>query len=98
MALPGRDRIHSGVSHIPKGTEVYNKTGSTARLCGDMGILIVKGPTGKRYPYAVIGVIEKRHRARNYTTWIRARGDIIREVSDLVYKGIAQHHNFAKAL
>lgn len=98
MSLPGRDRIHSGVSHIPKGTKVYNKTGSTARLCGDMGILIVKGPTGKRYPYAVIGVIEKRQRARNYTTWIRARGDIIREVSDLVYKGIAQHHNFAKAL
>ena len=35
------------------------KTGSTARVCGDMGILNVKGPDGKWYPYTVIGIIEK---------------------------------------
>ena len=94
MALPGRDRIYSGVPHIPQGTEVYNKTGSTSRLCGDMGILVVKSPSGKRYPYAIIGVIEKQRRARNYTAWIRARGNIIRNVSDLVYQGFARHYNF----
>jgi beta-lactamase class A len=76
----------------PKGTEVYNKTGSTAHLCGDMGILNVKGPDGKRYPYTIIGIIEKQQPARNYTSWIRSRGDVIRNVSNIVYKGITKHH------
>jgi len=49
MALPGPDRIYTGVRGVPKGTRVYNKTGSTARVCGDMGILSVQGPDGRRY-------------------------------------------------
>jgi beta-lactamase class A len=93
MALPGRDRIYTGVNNVPKGTQVYNKTGSTARLCGDMGILNVKGADGKWYPYTVIGIIEKEQNARNYTSWIRSRGDIIRDVSGIIYQGIAQNHN-----
>jgi len=93
MALPGRDRIYTGVRGVPKGTKVYNKTGSTARVCGDMGILNVRGPDGKWYPYTVIGIIEKGQNARNYTSWIRSRGDIIRQVSSIVYQGIAQNHN-----
>lgn len=93
MALPGRDRIYTGVRNVPKGTQVYNKTGSTARVCGDMGILNVKGADGKWYPYTVIGIIEKGRKARNYTSWIRSRGDIIRDVSSIVYQGIARNHN-----
>jgi beta-lactamase class A len=95
MSLPGADRIYTGARELPKGTEVYNKTGSTARLCGDMGILNVEGPDGKRYPYTIIGIIEKQQPARNYTSWIRSRGNVIRNVSNLVYKGIAQHHAIA---
>jgi beta-lactamase class A len=95
MSLPGSDRIYTGAREIPKGTEVYNKTGSTARLCGDMGILNVKGPDGKRYPYTIIGIIEKQQSARNYSSWIRARSNVIRNVSNIVYKGIAQHHALA---
>jgi len=93
MALPGRDRIYTGVHNVPKGTKVYNKTGSTARVCGDMGILNVKSADGKWYPYTVIGIIEKEQNATNYTSWIRSRGDIIRHVSSIVYQGIAQNHN-----
>jgi beta-lactamase class A len=93
MALPGRDRIYTGVRGVPKGTKVYNKTGSTARVCGDMGILNVKGPGGKWYPYTVIGIIEKEQNATNYTSWIRSRGNIIRHVSSIVYQSIAQNHN-----
>jgi beta-lactamase class A len=98
MALPGSDRIYTGAAEMPKGTRVYNKTGSTARLCGDMGILSVKGRDGRRYPYTLIGIIEKQESARNYTTWIRSRGDIIRNVSSIVYKGIAQHHDLEEVL
>ena len=86
MALPGRDRIYTGVRGVPKGTKVYNKTGSTARLCGDMGILNVKGTDGKRYPYTLIGIIEKEQNASDYTSWIRSRGNIIRNVSSIVIR------------
>jgi len=92
MALPGSDRIYTGVRVVPKGTRVYNKTGSTARVCGDMGILNVRGPDGKWYPYTVIGIIEKQQNATNYTSWIRSRGNIIRHVSSIVYQSIAQNH------
>ena len=94
MALPGRDRIYTGVRGVPKGTKVYNKTGSTARICGDMGILNVKGADGKWYPYTLIGIIEKEQGATNYTSWIRSRGNIIRHVSSIVYQSIAQNHEF----
>ena len=93
MVLPGPDRIYTGVRAVPKGTKVYNKTGSTARVCGDMGILNVKGSDGKWYPYTVIGIIEKEQNATNYTSWIRSRGNIIRDVSGIVYQSIARNHN-----
>jgi beta-lactamase class A len=93
MALPGRDRIYTGVRNVPKGTKVYNKTGSTARLCGDMGILNIKGSDGKWYPYTVIGIIEKEQNTSNYTSWIRSRGNIIRDISSIVYESIARNHN-----
>jgi beta-lactamase class A len=93
MALPGSDRIHTGVPGVPAGTEVYNKTGSTARVCGDMGILNVQGADGKRYPYTVIGIIEKEQSAADYVTWIRSRSEVIRNVSGIIYKGIAQNHD-----
>jgi len=94
MSLPGSDRLYTGVKDIPAGTKIYNKTGSTSRVCADMGILIAKGKDGRRYPYTVVGVIEKQKRARNYSGWIQSRGNVIRDVSNLVYQGIAQRHSF----
>ena len=94
MSLPGADRLYTGAKNIPAGTKIYNKTGSTSRICADMGILIAKGKDGRRYPYTVVAVIEKQNRARNYSGWIQSRGDVIRDVSSLVYQGIAQRHSF----
>jgi beta-lactamase class A len=93
MALPGSDRLYTGVPEVPRGTRVYNKTGSTSQVCGDMGILSVKGADGKRYPYILIGIIEKQRSARNYTTWIRSRSEVIRNVSAIVYKGVIAQHS-----
>jgi len=98
MSLPGTDRIYTGAESLPVGTRVLNKTGSTAQLCADMGILSVQGPDGKRYPYTLIGIIEKQGRARNYTAWIRSRAEVIRDVSDIVYQSIARRHDFAGVL
>ncbi|MBE0603537.1 MAG: serine hydrolase [Deltaproteobacteria bacterium] len=93
MGLPSANRIRTGITGIPESTRVYNKTGSTARVCGDLGILVARGQDGKRYPYTVIGIIEKERRARNYTDWIRSRGDVIRNVSGIIYRGIATRHD-----
>lgn len=93
MALPGPDRLITGTREIPEGTRVYNKTGSTARLCGDIGILVVRGENGRLYPYTLVGIIEKSGRARDYGSWIRSRGDVIRRVSSLVYTGISRQHD-----
>jgi len=96
MALPKRDRLHTGVP-LPADVEVYDKTGSTSRLCGDIGVLTAKGPDGKKYAYTLVGLIEKQRPARNYAGWLRSRGNVIRYVSFLVYNRVGALHGFASA-
>jgi beta-lactamase class A len=91
MSLPKRDRLYHGTP-IPRGTLVYNKTGSTAHLCGDMGILVLRGKNGQRYPYAVVGIIERSSRANDYGNWMLTRGNVIREVSTLVYQSLKRQY------
>jgi beta-lactamase class A len=93
MALPGIDRLYTDVKSVPEGTRVYNKTGSTAMCCGDMGILVARGKDGRTYPYLVVGIIESGKRnTSNYSSWISRRADVIREVSNLVYLDMKQRH------
>ncbi len=92
MALPGRDRLYHGTS-LPKGTLVYNKTGSTAHLIGDMGILVPRTEKGGQFPYAIVGIIERRSKARNYGQWANSRSRVIREVSTLVYEELKKEHH-----
>jgi beta-lactamase class A len=93
MALPGRDRIYSNAKRVPSGTQVYNKTGSTAMCCGDMGILVARGRNGRSYPYAIIGIIESSNRNNSYGSWISSRGDVIREVSNRVYLSMKKRYS-----
>jgi len=92
MALPNRDRIARSVATIPDSVRVYHKTGSTAHLCGDMGIIEAHDHRGRPYPYTFIGIIEKKNRANSYGTWITARGNVIRRVSDIVYRALRDQH------
>ena len=92
MALPGRDRLYHGTP-IPKGTLVYNKTGSTAHLIGDMGILVPRTAKGGQFPYVIVGIIERRSKAPNYGQWANSRGRVIREVSTLVYEELKKEHH-----
>lgn len=93
MYLPNRDRVYTGAAGVPRGTRVIDKTGTTARLCGDMGILVARGRDGRNYPYTFIGIIEKARPARNYGAWQAARGNVIREVSGMVYVHLRQMHD-----
>ena len=92
MALPGRDRLYYGTP-IPRGTLVYNKTGSTAKLCGDMGILAPRAKNGRRYPYVVVGIIEKKQRAGNYGLWKMVRSNVIRGASTMIYESMKKNYN-----
>ncbi|MDE2291736.1 MAG: serine hydrolase, partial [Elusimicrobia bacterium] len=94
MGLPKRDRIYSGTD-LPEDTGVMSKTGSTRHLCGDMGVLEARTADGREYPYAIVGLIEKRAPARHYIPWLRSRGNVIRDISGLVYRSIGQLHGFA---
>ncbi len=92
MGLPNRDRIEDGAD-VPRCVDLYHKTGTTAHVCGDMGLLIAKGRDGKHYPYIFVGIIQKDGLARNYGSWMRSRGNVIREVSGMVYKYMRDCHN-----
>jgi beta-lactamase class A len=90
MALPNRDRLST--ADLPKGTRVYDKTGSTRYVCGDMGILDVPGLDGARRTYTMIGVIERTGAAPDYGRWVKDRGNVIREVSELVHRALYGRH------
>lgn len=92
MALPGPDRLYDKARSVPPGTRVYDKTGSTAMCCGDMGILVAPGTNGRSYPYILIGVIDSVVRVPSYGTWISRRSDVIREVSNLTYRYMKKRH------
>jgi beta-lactamase class A len=92
MGLPNTSRLYHGVPNIPTGTLVYHKTGTTARLCGDFGILVPRDRQGRHYPYTLVAIIEKRSRTTNLTTWIERRAHVIRRVSGLVYDKIRMRH------
>jgi len=93
MALPNKDRCYWGASHIPKGTLVYDKTGSTAMLCGQIAILVPLGRDGNRYPYTFIAIIERDKRTRHFGSWVSHRANVLREVSNMVYDEINRMHH-----
>lgn len=92
MNIPNRDRLYEGADGVARTTEVYDKTGTTARLCGDMGILVARGRNGGEYPYAFAGIIQRSVQAPDYGHFMRTRGDCIRAVSSLVYQELKTIH------
>lgn len=95
MSLPNHDRIVRGVPDIPAPLCVCDKTGSTAKLCGNMGIIELRDRRGNRHAYTMIGIIERPTRAQNYGAWITARSNVIRKVSNLVYLHMRDRHRLA---
>lgn len=92
MALPNHDRIRDSAHGVPARSTVYDKTGTTARLCGNMGLVEAKSRNGKKYTYTFVGIIEKRSRAKHYSRWARNRSAVIRGVSSLVYRDLKSRY------
>ncbi len=80
MSIKNNDRIVTDI--MPSSTKVFDKTGSTAMLCGDMGIVQLS----HNRAYTFVGIIERSHKTGNYGHWISARSDAMREASELVYR------------
>jgi beta-lactamase class A len=57
-----------------------------------MGILVPKTKNGGSYPYALVGIIERRSRASDYGQWMKSRSNVIREVSTLIYEQLKRDH------
>ena len=91
MSIPNPDRIRSKTQFVPQSATVYDKTGSTAMLCGNFGIIECKAG-GRSYPYTISAIIEKDSPAGNYSSWITSRSNVIREISDIVYLHFARTH------
>ena len=95
MGLPNRDRICSGAPGIPPGTGIHDKTGTTALLCGDMGIVVARTQAGGQWPYAFIGIVQRRTPSASYGRFMHTRGDAIRDISGLVYRELRPHYGLA---
>lgn len=91
MSIKNHDRLIVGTQYIPKDTIIYDKTGSTAQLCGDFGIIDYRTPYGESRPYTITGIIEKRTPTSSYYRWITDRSNVLREISDIAYLHISQH-------
>lgn len=88
MGLSRSNRLLRHADSIPNQTHLMNKTGSTARLIGDFGILVAKNTRGRRVPYVMVGVIEKKDRVgetQAYRNWLKARATVIGQASNVVY-------------
>lgn len=74
-------------------TTVYHKSGTTARMCGDMAILETKTENGL-CAYTFIGIIERDDSVQAYMRWKRVRVGIIKDVSTMVYNAMKEKYNF----
>lgn len=95
LSLPNRDRIVDGVDAMPDNVRVYDKTGSTSMLCGDMGIVVAPGENGGSYPYTFVAIIESPFPVKKYFGWMKQRGNAIRSVSNLVYQEMKDRYQLA---
>jgi len=85
MSIPNPDRIRGNT--IPANIKITDKTGSTALLCGDMGIV-----HNNNKSYTFIGIIQSDRRASNYHRWLTKRSAAMRTVSAVVYKQMVNRY------
>lgn len=93
MGLPNRNRILDGITDISQSIDLYHKSGTTAHVCGDMGVVVVKDAKGAPHRYSFVGIIQKGERAADYRNWMRHRGNVIRDVSRLVYTFMCKRYD-----
>lgn len=92
MALENDDMLLRRVEGMPQDVLVYDKTGSTSYVIGNMGILVPQDEEGKTFPYIIACVIQRHVLAPNYTIWYRTTRPIIRVMSGIIYPQMKRIH------
>ncbi len=92
MSMSNKDRIATDT--MPANTMIFDKTGSTGMLCGDMGVVRI----GTNKAYTFIGIIQRSNRTKHYRSWIKTRSAAMRDVSDLVYNFMDKRYNILQSL
>ncbi len=72
---------------------VYNKTGTTAHLYGDMGIV-----AAEKFPYVFVAIIEKKEKPSGEERWWKLMRGVIRDISGIVYIGMKQKHDLSESI
>ena len=99
LSLPqliGHDRIYDGTC-IPKGTRLYDKTGTVYGSVADSGILEMKDGKSTK-PYVINVIIEDKTRPNakasrsSRQSWMHQRANVIRSVSEIVYNHLFNFH------
>lgn len=75
----------------------YNKTGSTAKLCGDMAIISYEDSAGLSFDYAVAVVIERpKGDSKTYSKWLRSRSEMMQEISNKIFEDMQYYHEYRR--
>jgi beta-lactamase class A len=88
LANPGRS------GEIMSCTNVCHKSGTTARMCGDMAILESTGKYGL-HAYTFIGIIDRDDSVDDYLRWRRIKIDVIRKASTMVYDAMKSMYKYS---
>ena len=87
---------------FPKEVYLYNKTGTTARTCGDIGIVAARDIYNIEHAYIFAYVIERNSfgtvRRRKFSekecdAWAMNRGNVMRVISEMTYKQIGNWYS-----
>ncbi|MBS9777149.1 MAG: serine hydrolase [Gammaproteobacteria bacterium] len=92
MSIVNNDRIKT--QSMAANVKVFDKTGSTGMLCGDMGIVQLD----HKRAYTFIGVIERSNKTKSYGPWITKRSKAMRQASDLVYDFMSKRYKILSSL
>ncbi|PID66714.1 MAG: serine hydrolase [Gammaproteobacteria bacterium] len=90
MAIKNHDRITTAAMQA----KVFDKTGSTGMLCGDMGIVQLS----HNKAYTFVGIIQRSRKTRRYGHWISQRSDAMRAASELVYRFMQQRYHLLHSI
>jgi len=87
LSNPGRS------GQILPDTEVAHKSGTTARMCGDMAILESKCKEGV-HAYTFIAIIDRDNSVDYYLRWRRIKVNVIRKASSMVYDAMRETYKY----
>lgn len=79
---------------VASNTKVYDKTGSTGKSMGNMGLFVGEDQEGVEKPYIIVGVIERTRRVpdADYGLWVHNRGIVLSSVAAMMHRVMKERY------